>query len=236
MGFKDFITEAVDQAELEKAFAKIEKDCKPFLKHKRAIWRGVNTTDDAWGLKKVRKDRIPLGNNPDFSAFTNAFLDSKKLPNRSKSIFATAKKDYAMVFGNTCLIFPKGNFKHVWFPDIDDMNSHRYERFGTWLRSYVDDKSIFKKKFDDQVHLLQKQLMQDEMDGKDYDGELDSFVIQRGFTRYVQALENFDNKTFPPPDKRNEIIIDCKDYYWIKTTGGPFDKTPDIIMDRFNLK
>jgi hypothetical protein len=241
------LVEAV--TDYEDIFKKIEKDCKPFLKHKRAIWRGLDIKGKEFDVRKVRKDRKPLGDNQALTDFTNAFIDSKNLPNRSRSVFGTTKEKYTAIFGNTCLLFPKGNFKHVWFPGIDDMNSHRFEQFAYWLKKYVDP-SVLKKPFKDQLEIIKKQIIRDDEneDGLMTDINIDMFFVKRAFDKYVTALESYNDKTFPIAAEKNktiavkagqtgEIIIDCNEYYYLARSFSIDDTgIVDQAIKRFNLK
>jgi hypothetical protein len=223
-----------DTNNLEKLFRTIEKDCQPFLRYRKALWRGLDSKGQTFGEKKVRKDRVPLAGNQEMTDFTNAFLKEKGLPRRDRSMFATPKEEYAQVFGDTCLVFPKGRSKMVWFPQIIDMNSMKYQQFGHWLKD-LEDKSIFKKSFKDQVYHFQKQVLQDEMDRKS--GEhWDTMFVQKGMTAYVTALEGFENKKMPPIGAKNEVIIECDSYYWIRKQFSVNDDPTDQAIERFNLK
>lgn len=227
MGFKQFYSESLfpDEEDFQNILKEIEKNCKPFLRHKKALYRGMNTENvDDFGIKKVRKDRQPLGGNMELSAFTNAFIDSKKLPNRSKSIFALTNDKFTRVFGDTHLIFPKGNFKAVWFPGIGDMNSGIFGMFTDFLKTL--DQSIFKKPWDDQFHEVQKAIIADGHEG-----------TMRQFNKFITALENYNNKSFPKDTKYDEVIIDCKEYYFIrdKFTTDEFNNIEKAIK-HFGLK
>ena len=236
MGFKEFLLEGTE--DLEAFFQKVEKDCKPFLKHKRALWRGLDTKGEDFGEKKVRQNRTPLVATPEMTTFVNAFLKKNKLPLRTNSLFALNSDKRTEVFGDSCLIFPKGKFKFVWFPEIIDLNSAKYNMFKLWVQHYADKKIFKMNSFDDMVHAIQQQLLADTA----REAELEEVFLpstQEHFTRVVTGLEKFNNKKLPATDdyQRNEIMIECKDYYFLRKKFSVDDSGPvDQAIKRFGLK
>lgn len=122
----------------------IKKDCKPFLKHKTIIWRGMYDKAEM-GFRSVRKDRKPKDSSVSQDLIMNAYLKERGLPLRSKSMFATTDQGMAMVYGEEYLVFPIGNFKSVYFSEVEDMYSTLFVVFPEdtatidQLADYADD-------------------------------------------------------------------------------------------------
>ena len=220
MSFKTFLE---DSNNFEDILQKIEKDCKPFLKHKRALWRGMDVGSEMFGEKKVRKDRKPRGGNERLSAFVNGFLEWKKLPRRDKSIFATTGKDLSGAFGHPCLIFPKREFKFVWFERITDMNNFtNYDLYNLMERLPND---IWKKDYATMYTAVK--------DGAETPDE------QEQVNSLLSSLSYYERGHFPDQGNKNEIIIECDAYYYLM--GSPYNQRIDEYptthaIKRFDLK
>jgi hypothetical protein len=127
----------------------IKKSCKPFLKHKRILYRGMHGYEDM-GKRKVRKKRRPKDSTGNQDIFINTFLGEKKLPLRSNSIFTSTDDRTASEYGSVYLVFPVGKFRSMYFNTIEDLYADFFEDFdgdGTLQNDYLRD-SISKHKKD----------------------------------------------------------------------------------------
>lgn len=136
--FKQFLNEADNDL-----LAMIERDCGPFLKESQKagfLYRGIQPggkdlhTQDVDGnklvyiVKNVRKDRNPRDTSDDMhDALNKWFNDKFGFKARTEAVFAyggdmfpTTIKEY----GDTHIIFPIGEIKYVWSPEVEDLYVH----------------------------------------------------------------------------------------------------------------
>jgi hypothetical protein len=203
----------------------IKKDCKPFLKHKQFIFRGMDGYED-FGSRGVRKSRESLGMLRIMTKLVNTFLNDHHLPLRNESVFCTAsesEKEVAL-FGKQYVIFPKGNFKHVWFSDIIDFNTD--ERFDAFDRviSHADhdDLKNMDSILDNNSFLDALPLLIDYLGSKGgYSGNALEDVTE-SLTVISTSLSKFNNKKLPSSNIKNEIIVECNEYYYVLVNGTPY--------------
>jgi hypothetical protein len=133
MGFKQFVNEAnyTEYTNFDEMVAMIKKDCKPFLKHKTQIWRGMPQLSNLpnMGKRDVRKHRKPLDSSKTEDILINTFLKKHNLPLRSESMFATSRLKNTQIYGKPYLVFPIGNFRFVYFTEVPDFSQDVFHVF-----------------------------------------------------------------------------------------------------------
>lgn len=110
---------------LKKAWDIIQKDCKPFLKDIRNarnfLYRGMKEQKN-FVKKKVRTDRSPMNTPEDLHELYDRYFKEKFGWNaRSNAVFANGNSLEASQYGREFMIFPIGNYKFVWSPEVEDL-------------------------------------------------------------------------------------------------------------------
>lgn len=79
--------------------------------------------DDVNGLiMQVRKDRIPRDTHADLSSIVDDMLEHKfDWRPRQQGMFATGRLGLARNYGSVYRVFPMGDFRYVWSPDVRDL-------------------------------------------------------------------------------------------------------------------
>lgn len=115
-----------EKVELKNAWEKIQKDCGPVLKElKNAndfLYRGM-TRQGYFLKKKVRTNRQPLTTSKKLHQMFDMYFKGKFGWNaRSNGLFVTGSSNDAASYGpKTYMIFPIGNFKYIWSPEVGDL-------------------------------------------------------------------------------------------------------------------
>lgn len=102
----------------------IAENCKPFLKESQLepFWRGTDSTNKDFAIKKPRKRRKPRDTAPIISKMINDYI-AKKIGwrPRTQGLFTTSDWYKAAGFGsNIYCVFPIGKFKYMWIKDMED--------------------------------------------------------------------------------------------------------------------
>lgn len=118
MKFKEYLNEAFEFT--DEMIDTIKKDCKPFLKYKNFLFRGMSNPNTEMVKKIRRTDRQPLHTDTDLhNIIDNIFLKEWGWKARSQGVFARA--DYQVNFyGRKHLVFPIGKFTYLWSKLIFD--------------------------------------------------------------------------------------------------------------------
>ena len=117
----------------------IERDCASYIKQvgfKMPLYRGmekvsnpafiIETPDEDVPVykKRVRLDRVPSAFSVEMhSMIDNWFNEKFQIKARSQTVFATGDKMDALLYGEAFIIFPIGEFKYVWSPNVADLFS-----------------------------------------------------------------------------------------------------------------
>jgi len=144
MKLKIYLTESKEYLDWKEIKQVIKLDCQPFLKEKVILYRGGGYFGDGMIYKKLRTDRIPTDLPRKLhDAFDNVTNKKYGFKARSESVFATPNIVTANRYDKPNLIFPKGDFKYIWSPDIKDL-------FYSWLHSFKKDvKFLHDKELDE---------------------------------------------------------------------------------------
>ena len=201
----------IESYSAEDLIVDIEKKCKPYLsllKGKEPLYRGLHDISDAratqvededdiinrtgvglgYGIKKVRKDRIPKGTQKANFKILNKWLGSHGHARRDQSISVTADKLQSDFFGANSWVFPIGKFDYSWVKSPDFNHSNNNTGYKTCGQG-----NIFQ---------YLKAFYSGTLDDESRQGNLDFFITT--------------NKGFEEASRKGyEIWIDCKQYYYI---------------------
>lgn len=256
MGFKQFLAEAKHtKFTLDETIEKIKKDCKPFLKHKVALYRGMGPEYGLLGgIRGVRFDRKPLTSSQEFADFMSDYLYNIGAPDRSQAMFCTRQETSTWDYGEPYLVFPKGNFRYFYFEHIEDAY--------TEIQSALDGNSVYQPRMVDaqwdigwsydtmdvvgQVHWyfnktknLDKaidayfdELTKDikELEESESEDEIlsDLDTAYTAIKRVFNKLEFYNvNKNLNKADDQ-EIVVQCKEYYYLSLENLPKDTFKEL--------
>jgi hypothetical protein len=120
----------------------VKSDCKPFLREmKKAgqfLYRGYDnveysTTEVVYYKKKVRSDRKPRDMYQNVHNKMDKLFDEKfGWKARSNGIFCTGDRTTALGYGTAFMVFPIGNFKFIWSPEVEDL--------WRWVRGHISSR------------------------------------------------------------------------------------------------
>jgi hypothetical protein len=206
------INEAVEsEIYFENINDEIHKNCKKYLKLIKGglpLFRGLDSNYHI-GIKRVRKDRKPLGMSKEEADFINKWLEKNGHSRRDKSVMAIGNMDTIGLFGDTYYFFPIGNFKYTWIKskDInlnDPSTGWDKDSIGAWMRDVRGELAPG----DAADKILRK--MND--DPEDY---------------------FFSNKGFETARKMGyEIWFECDRYYFVYYYSHIWDKNKQIFTVR----
>jgi hypothetical protein len=206
----------------------IKRDCKPFLKHKQILFRGMEETKEI-GINKVSRNRRPLNSSKEFARFYDKYSKENRLPLRSQSIFTVANPDTTVEYGDSFMIFPRGNFDYYWMKEIPDMwiGDLNVAFFNEEIQKIYDMLAST-----DKVDVILDRLISYIKNETDYDH---SSALPEGLVHIFEELKakNYVTNRFTSGnDTTHEIIIDCKDYYFIRETR----ENAKIVMQELGLR
>jgi hypothetical protein len=245
MSFKQFLLEAKHtKMSVEETIELIKKDCKPFLKHGVALYRGMEQrTYGESGSRGVRFDRKPLTSSSKFSEFMFDYMYKIGAPSREQSMFCTRDQTGTWDYGEEYTVFPKGNFRYFYFEDLSDAYTEIESAldgssvYQPWMVEDESKEELFTRDEKDvlgQVHWYFNKTgdIRDAVDdyhdelikiveSKELDDELEEMVIgnledsRSAIYRVFKKLEYFQvNKNLNKAEDQ-EITIQCKEYYYI---------------------
>lgn len=123
MKFKTYINEQSIPLTDEEIYNFIQERCKPYLKERgfeKSLYRGLKESL-AVLIRHPRKDRKPRNMSPSISvAIDNILKKQIGWKPRSEGVFVTPIYFDAESYGNPYVVFPIGDFKYVYFSDIED--------------------------------------------------------------------------------------------------------------------
>lgn len=104
--------------------ALIRRECKPFLEHdtSRLMYRGMQSKPSHIYKQAVRSDRRPRNVDHKIHDALDAWFEEKfGFKARSETAFVTGSFADAKSYGKPYAVFPIGDFKFVWSPEIGDL-------------------------------------------------------------------------------------------------------------------
>ena len=144
MRFEQYLTE--EEQDFDYIFGLIKKDCKPFIKQiKKAglLYRGTKKYNP--GIIKVipRKDRMPMSIHPKVQVILDDLFKKKfGWKPRSSAVYAVGDFSVASQYsgfesGGVYSMWPMGNFKFLWSPNISDLFEEIYDTSQDWVRWFT---------------------------------------------------------------------------------------------------
>ena len=235
--------------EAMKAFiAKIKKDCQPYMKwlekNKTHFCRGMKGKE-MMGVRSVRKDREPKDTHQVFDRLLNLALKEAGVIPRSEGVFCTTDPLALSEYGPSYYIFPKGKFDFYYIDGIKDITmdlkiGRGREIFQTFPSDFMKlfNERLMKAKtvedFDDKWNdILMDYGDKDEGFLYSYDEELE---VLKGMIRKTENITQYIVKDKLPPSSRMEIVLNTKEYYYIKFTDYAMHRTMNLNeYDAFNF-
>jgi hypothetical protein len=201
MRLKQYITEqnkcyTSDKITPEEILAMIKRDCKPYLKQKakgEQLYRGTKLLEhNDFCIITPRKDRKPrdtaLGIH---KKFDELFMKYHGIKARSEAVFTTPDRTVASYYGVSGIVFPVGNFKYLWNPNVKDLATNPSGKDYT-------EQPWYKAIFNEFMILISK------------DEDVESVIENT-----VKGYKSTDLKKAMSLD--NEIMIFCDKYYIIQS-------------------
>lgn len=153
MKFLKYLNEETNEEYYQGWLKNLKEDCQPYLNDikkfgmKWPFWRGMNVSKHYPGTRNIRKDRFPKGMSEDKAEFLNNWLEEHGHLRRDKSVMATSSAKHTGKFGETCMIFPIGDYKFTYVK-MDDINYYNHKDiYGAIETAYLlsdYNKSFFK--------------------------------------------------------------------------------------------
>jgi hypothetical protein len=250
--FKQYLLEIQSATSAPEVAAKLVfENCQPFLKESGffftkpdinyalgALYRGMHD------VKQHRMSEVSgtrMREPKDSSKKLHDLLDEYfkytfGYPYRSKGVFCSAKESIAESYGQTCLIFPVGNFKYVFSKKIEDAYVDLDPKGGWGLKRTI--MASFEKK-------LHKEFM-DEFEGGDVserevEMHYENFLSDKfgrnssnATEEWWDLLNDWLDKEHPYQDHdlhsmlhgngigQNEIMLQCEKYYLVPIVSSDF--------------
>jgi hypothetical protein len=137
--FKDFLSDSIDGPSVDGIVEMLKRDCSPFLKvakvHNYPLLRGMDETSIVSTIPQP-KYRKPKDSTAAFNKMFNFIVEGaigvKDI--RAQTLFCTTNFQQANIYGNVHYIFPKGDYKFIWSPEIYDS----YSSDTLFLRAFSD--------------------------------------------------------------------------------------------------
>ena len=194
----------------------IFKDCKPFLRDwmpvyrrtKDFLYRGMDYYDKAeYGKSKVRTNRRP-SSTPlyDHQVFDEAFKKKFGWSVRSNSMFCSFEEMTADSYGDTYVVFPMGKYTSLWSEKVNDLTVDISSTFGYRYktdRTYKNNPDKFKEASERNKKIL--------------DDIINSYEV---------------NNLMDAAMTTNEVMIKCKEYYYIYTKSSMMDIFEEILQSK----
>jgi hypothetical protein len=205
MRLQQHLNEMTTQEVWEEIRTKIERDCKPFLKHmkgaKNLLHRGMSDVVSSIGKKVTRTDRTPRYISSELASMLDKWGKKHwKFPPRSQAVFTTINKHNASKYGSAYSIWPIGNFQYAWNNNVDNIYGY-YDNFQwnvTRHRDKVNRDSASQS---------------DEIDWDEAADEYFKMKLEPELSKYRTNMLNVYLKA--SPGSYTECIVKCKSYYYV---------------------
>ena len=132
---------------------RIEKDCKPFLKQlkgsKGLLLRGSHKKNLVMMKVRPRQDRIPMSTPKILHKEIDEVFNKKfGWKPRSTGVFCTGRESKALYYGWLNSVWPIGNFKFLWSPQVDDLFDTFWDGYEEttkkWIGNTKDQEELVK--------------------------------------------------------------------------------------------
>lgn len=241
--FKQFLIETrygFNEIPQEEIIELIKTNCQPFLKEvgepaRYGMYRGIKKLPNDAPLEiKVNKERTPVNTDKEMhSIMDNAMHKAFGIKGRSECVLTTGDFETAVMYSNPRRVFaiiPKGSFKYLWSPRIDDMfveitggltmltDTTRKALIGPYV-----DGGKYLKIFAEVVGIDYNTKLKNE--NGVYDALIDLYENDnpRFMMGFTAVMDEFVKEVYKTTDldsaivSTNEIMVDCDSYYAIPT-------------------
>jgi len=238
----------------------IYRDCRPFIKE---LTKGKHNGDLLYsGRRKggdiikstVRNNRTPMDTPLKYHRMLDKLFKKEVGFNaRSNAIFCTGSVSQALDYSSKVyIIFPIGQYKYAWSPEIKDLYDQLFEDFdGDWILKLGEGEDMYDEDdFDDRVDYRLRKMYDkyvDELTDLDKEDEIpdeDEYVDEHWdkvaeeiAIEMVKEAKDYNDKllkavvdTYKTTNLKDalasghEIMLNCKEYY-----GFNRDKYENII-------
>lgn len=139
------------QDDLEQVAQIIVEACTPFLQQinyeadKYILWRGLGgkfttISPNPVDVMTVRKDRQPVLTGANAHKLSDRYFDEKfGIKGRSATTFVTGQIKHAMSYGRPYAVFPVGEFRFLWSPNVADMAGLFVGREAQMINNFIAD-------------------------------------------------------------------------------------------------
>jgi len=240
MKFKNYITEKkapinylrnIDgySKSFETLYKNISKDCAPYFKAVKGktipfLYRNMKFSADL-GIKKVRKNRIPLDTNRHVhELYDNILEDLYGFKGRSSALFCSGDSEgFNLEYGPNCIVFPIGKFEFIWSSKVKDsfhsigyqglMKAFRdeYSKELTELYNNSNFKSLGYKLYDYANEIIIAYFQGDKIEPAET--KFIESVVERII---VNKFDYKDNNLREALQSKNEIMLNCDSYYYFE--------------------
>lgn len=190
----------------------IARDCKPFLReinfpNNDNLWlyRGMSGMSDDRRMDPVavRTDRKPVDTPLGAHNIVGQWMMKKfGWDPRSAGVFGVGSYYTSTYYGTVYAIFPKGDFRYIWSPVVDDLTAKIGVAIGIVPKSEEETRDYLALKPKILKVLNSGQWQQD--------------------TGLLECLRNYP---------AHEVVVKCKDYYAIPTSSNDFENLSDYINE-----
>jgi len=120
------------------------EECKPFLEAIKGAnelpWHGTHDYPTDYAVRTLNQDRRPRDTPNELDIAINDFFEQKfGWRARQQGIFITGNYRDAMAYGEPCILFPIGEFRSIWCPEVHDL-MHTMDAIDYDLRKDVPDR------------------------------------------------------------------------------------------------
>lgn len=224
--FKQFLIrendeEGPEHVEAKRVAALIKRDCQHYLQEvgfdsrnpsASLMYRGIKNKAEPFQEMTARTDREPVDSSKTVHKALDDYFEKRfHFRFRSNGTFCTGSRTFATSYGHTYAIFPIGDFKYCWSPEIED--------------AYVFfDNSEFG--LPEGWHQLDKMPSFNRDDHPDLEEEGIAYVDAPSWgkciTEYLTKHKNtYSNQDLAAAIKsRHEIMLGCTKYYALLCEGN----------------
>jgi len=243
MRYKQFLLQEGKAYSFEEIITMIMDKCQPVVKELLPfhysddfLYSGRKYKSEIF-IGKIRKNRRPMDTPLEIhEMFDKMFKKKYGWEPRSNSIFCTGDIEQAGNYGKPYIIFPIGNFKYLWNPNIKDLFSNVFEEPDEWEIKPDDPNSIldlYYDKIDQEVRNIGENLYYKQYEGDpDTDPDIDDWIDDR----YDEIIDDLLDKMVRENKRHNmevykeivseysdrnlkkaiieekEIMVNCKEY------------------------
>jgi hypothetical protein len=184
---------------------RFEKACKPWLEAIKGTydmaWHGSHNFADDWEIKQFKLRSGPRDTKRTIHNAVNEFFTEKFGWPARNGLFVSGDARQALIYGKVYAIFPVGEFKCLWSPDVDDLTS-TYDIYQTEAR---------------RVHGLQ-------------DDKVEEYAEEKTLELVKEEALWYDDQVRRGLSTKREIMIHCNSFYAMERTKTYYDVVRPFLM------